>query len=90
MAVDNLKQLMIMIYEYVYNEGNRVERDYYETLDKHYQHMFSARPERYVTSADLVEIIERKAQFDRFCKTQQDIYKILSLYKNAAFSENDR
>ena len=32
MAVDNLKQLMIMIYEYVYNEGNRVERDYYETL----------------------------------------------------------
>ena len=88
MSVSEITSLVIMLYEYLYNKGNRIEAAYLQELDNHYKHMFNARPERYISSPELLDLIESKARFDQFVEIQKDIYEILSLYKKSAFGDS--
>lgn len=88
MSVSETRQLIILLYEYLYNEGNRTEAAYYNSFDKTYRDLFSSHPERRISNERFLECIERKAQFDKFCQVQKDIYDILSLYKDTAFSDS--
>ena len=88
MAVNELRALMIMLYEYLVSKGSRLERDYLDLFDSYYKLLLSSRPERRFSSADVLQLIETKSKFDEFCEIQKDIYQILSLYKNAGFGDS--
>ena len=81
MSINPTSQLVILIFEYLYNRGNRIELEYQQMLDRHYRDMFQRQPERYITSAELIELVEKKAQFDEFCTLQRELYNLLELYR---------
>lgn len=87
MAVSELSQLVIILYEYLYNKGNRIEKSYNDLLDFHFRDMFSSRPELRLDNYDMLRLVEAHAQFSQFCEIQKEIYDILALYKKAAFGD---
>lgn len=90
MSINPTTQLVLLLYEYLYNKGNRIEQDYLDMLDRHYATMFSHQPDRYVRSSELLELLEQKARFDHFVEIQSEIYDLLSLYKPGSVNNPDK
>lgn len=81
MAPDRLRQLVLFLYEYFYNNEVRFENEYLSMLNKHYIHMTARYPERYLQDLDMLELIQKKAHLEMFLTIQKDIYDILNLYR---------
>lgn len=84
MPIDPVRQLTILLYEYFYFNGAKLEKEYIELLERHYNNMFQRFPERYTRDDELLEIIRKKVEFEEFVKIQSDIYKILKSFDNSA------
>ena len=90
MAVNPTTQLVYLIYEYLYNRGNRLERDLLVLVDNYYHDMFSRMPERNIHSDELLELIQTKARFDEFCNIQRDMYMLLKSYQPGGYNNPDK
>ena len=84
MLIDPVRQLTILLYEYFYFNGAKLEKEYIELLERHYNNMFQRFPERYTRDDELLWIIRKKVEFEEFVKIQSDIYKILKSFDNSA------
>lgn len=80
--MSELRDLILILYEYLYLTGNRLEDEYLRIIDQAYNTLFQHRAEKYIDSYEMLRLIETKARFEEFCKIQADIYKILSCYNN--------
>lgn len=89
MSINPTTQLVILIYEYLYNRGCRMELEYHKALDYHYRDMFQRQPEKYITSEELVKLIEKRAQFEEFQIVQKELIKLLDLYKPGSVNNPD-
>lgn len=87
--INHTSQLLFLIYEYLYNKGNRIERDYFQALDAHFSNMFSHQPEKYVRDYDLLNLIIKKSQFEHFLEIQSEMYDLLSLYRPGSINNPD-
>ena len=83
MAINSTMQLLLLIYDYLYTHGNKVELTYRELLDKHYADMFRANPVKYIKSDELFELLQAKARFDEFTVIQKEMYQLLEFYKDS-------
>ena len=81
MSVNPLTQLVLILYEYLYSKGNRLEKNYIDLLDQHYRNMFSSRPEKLINETDMLEIIRKKTEFDSFMQIQKEMYDLLKEYR---------
>ena len=90
MSVNPTTQLVLLLYEYLYNKGNQLEKSYIDELNSHYKDMFSHRPDLVVDSFDLLKLIETKAKFLMFMDIQKDMYELLKLYKPGTMNNPDR
>lgn len=82
MAVDELRSLIIMLFEYFYCFNNRLENDFYQSLDKLWLSLFDHKNDSRVTDYELLNVIKLKSQLDICLKVQKDVYEILNLYRN--------
>ena len=83
MSINSTMQLLLLIYDYLYTHGNKVELTYRELLDKHYADMFRSNPVKYIKSDELFELLQAKARFDEFNAIQKDMYQLLEFYKDS-------
>lgn len=90
MSVNPTTQLVLLIYEYLYNKGNQLEKAYIDELNSHYKDMFNHRPDLVVDSFDLLKLIETRAKFLMFMDIQKDMYELLKLYKPGTMNNPDR
>lgn len=84
MSIDVKRQIVILIYEYFFQNAARLEKEYIELLERHYSNMFQRFPERYIQDDELLEIISKKVQLEEFLKVQKDIHNLLKFYETAA------
>ena len=84
MSIDVKRQIVILIYEYFFQNAARLEKEYIELLERHYSNMFQRFPERYIQDDELLEIINKKVQLEEFLKVQKDIHNLLKFYETAA------
>lgn len=80
MPIDPTRQLVILLYEYFYFNSARLEDEYIQLLEKHYNNMFQRFPERFVRDDELLEIIKKRSQLLEFLSVQSDIYNLLKFY----------
>lgn len=80
MSINPLTQLTIVLYEYLYNTGNKLEYEYRQRLEEYYRGLSRIRPDLYVDNNDLLNLIVSKSRFDEFCAIQSDIYRLLKTY----------
>ena len=81
MPIDPTKQLITLIYEYLYNRGCKLEAEYHQCLDTHYKNMFFRHPEKHITTFELIELVQKKAQYEYFQTVQRDLQLILKYYE---------
>ena len=82
---DELRSLVFLLYEYLYNKGNRLESDYINRFDECYKILFSSRSHSFSDSFQFLELIQAKARFDSYCDIQKELYEILRIYKPDKF-----
>lgn len=83
MPIDPVRQLTILLYEYFYFNGAKLEKEYIELLERHYNNMFQRFPERYIREEELLEVISKKIQFEQFLRVQTDIYQLLKTFDSS-------
>ena len=89
MSIDTTRQLVILIYEYFYFNGARLEKEYIEMLDRYYWSMFQRFPEKHINDYELLQIIKKKYEIEEFRKVQDDIYRLLKFYNTASDPEGN-
>ena len=82
MAINSIDQLITIVYEYLYNHGNRIELEYRNLLDEHYRALFSRQPDKYIYSDELVKIIEMKSRVEEFNTIEKELFTLINFYKN--------
>lgn len=90
MSINPTTQVVLLIYEYLYSKGNRLEKRYLDLLDLHYKHMLHVRPERVLRDDDLIELIRCKSEFDLFMQIQREMYEILKEYRPGSVGNPDK
>ena len=79
MSVDPVKQVILMLYDYLYHKGNRIEKAYFDEVDRYYNQVNRYR-HTFINRDDMLRLIELETAFKTFTDIQKDIYDILRSY----------
>ena len=90
MPINPTTQLVFQLYEYLYNRGCKLEMEYHQCLDKHYKDMFFRHPEKHVTTFELIELVEKKAQYEYFQTVQKDLMMLIDTYRPGSINNPDK
>ena len=82
MAIDSKEQFITIVYEYLYNHGNRLELKYKNLLDDHYRALFSRLPEKYIYSDELLKIIEMKSRVEEYRTIEKELCQLIQFYRD--------
>ena len=90
MPINPTTQLVFLLYEYLYNRGCLLEKEYHQSLDTHYKNMFFRHPEKHVTTFELIELVEKKAQYEYFQTVQKDLMMLIESYRPGGINNPDK
>lgn len=79
MGIDPVKQVILMLYDYLYHKGMRIEKEYFDEVDRYYTQVNRYR-HRLIDRDNMLRLIELETSFKTFTEVQKDIYEILSTY----------
>lgn len=90
MSIDPTTQLVFLLYEYIYNRGCKLEMEYHQLIDNHYKNMFFRHPEKHVTTYELIELVEKKAQYEYFQTVQKDLMMLIDTYRPGSINNPNK
>ena len=79
MGIDPVKQVIIMIYDYLYHKGLRIEKQYFDEIDRYYNQVYRNR-HILINREDMLRLIELETAFKTFSEVQKEIFDILRSY----------
>ena len=87
MSIDPVKQVNLMVYDYLYNKGLRIEKAYFDEVDRYYNQVNHFRY-NLINRDDMLRLIELETAFKTFTDIQKDLYEILRSYDSFVKSDD--